>query len=138
MSGCHMATTNRADSRGRAFVRSAKRPIGIDRRNTRGKTMARPKGQKKPLRPTVLDTLGVNPARNIYCRVEDLTNEASVETFFLSRLLQDLGYKDSQIKTKESIDRLTVAQGHQKKRYKPDYVLLAEEFPRCVIDAKGP
>ena len=41
-------------------------------------------------RSTILDDLG-GASRNIFCRSSDLDNEASVETFFVSRLLTDLG-----------------------------------------------
>jgi type I restriction enzyme M protein len=34
-----------------------------------------------------------------------LHNEASVETFFVNRLLEELGYRDSQIQTKKPIIR---------------------------------
>ena len=60
-----------------------------------------------------------------------------METFSVARLLKDLGYKDAQIKTKESLETLTVAQGHKKLKYKPDYVLAVSNLPRCVVDAKG-
>ena len=40
------------------------------------------------------------PGENKYCRLADLTNEASVESFFLLRLLKDLGYKDDEIRTR--------------------------------------
>lgn len=89
-----------------------------------------------PLRPTLWDDL-VDPTRNIYCRRSDLSNEASVETFFVSRLLKDLGYSDAQIKTKESLQRLTVSKGRRKEKYKPDYALLVDGIPRCIVDAKG-
>jgi len=87
-------------------------------------------------RKTVLDDLG-GSSRNIYCRYSDLGNEASVETFFLSRLLPDLGYKDSQIKPKESLESLAVGRGRKKEKYRPDYALLYHGDPRCIVDAKA-
>lgn len=87
-------------------------------------------------RKTVLDDLG-GSSRNIYCRFSDLGNEASVETFFLSRLLPDLGYKDSQIKPKKSLQSLAVGRGRKKEKYKPDYALFYRGAPRCIVDAKG-
>ena len=91
------------------------------------------------LRPTLLDNLDVaDPSKNLFSKRADLTNEASVESFFVLRLLADLGYADSQIKTKKSIDALTVASGSRRMRYKPDYVLVVSRLPRCVIDAKSP
>jgi type I restriction enzyme M protein len=90
---------------------------------------------KQP-RPTLFNTLSESQV-NLYCRLDDLTNEASVETFFISRLLKDLGYADSQIQTKKSLEALTVARGHKREKYKPDYALTVKRVPRCVIDAKG-
>ena len=90
----------------------------------------------RPVRRTVLDDLG-SASRNIYCRFSDLSNEASVETFFLGRLLSDLGYKDSQIKTKQNLQTLTVGRGHKREKYKPDYALMFRGAPRCVVDAKA-
>ncbi|MFI5059476.1 MAG: hypothetical protein ACHQLQ_14990 [Candidatus Acidiferrales bacterium] len=88
-------------------------------------------------RPTIFDDLTVESRTNLYCRLEDLSNEASVETFFISRLLKDLGYKDSQIQPKKSLESLTVARGHKREKYKPDYALTVKRAPRCIIDAKG-
>lgn len=89
-------------------------------------------------RKTVLDTFQIGLGRNIYCNLEDLSNEASVETFFLNRLVKDLGFKDSQIKTKTSISALRVGHGRKIENYKPDYILVIDKLPRCVIDAKAP
>jgi len=72
-----------------------------------------------------------------YCKIDDLSNEASVETFFVTPLLKDLGYKNSQIKTKQSLSLLTVGRGHKKEKYKPDYALTVSRTVRCIIDAKG-
>lgn len=52
-----------------------------------------------------------NTANKAICREEDLSNEASVEQFFVDRLLKRLGWSDSQIKTKESISALNVNLG---------------------------
>jgi type I restriction enzyme M protein len=74
---------------------------------------------------------------NKYCRSTDLSNEASVESFFVSRMLTDLGYKDGEIKLKRAIGELTVARGRSKEKYKPDYLIEANGLPRWLIDAKG-
>lgn len=92
--------------------------------------------QKTLPRRTLFDTL-VEPTTNIYCHLKDLSNEASVETFFVIRFLLDLGYKDSQIETKKSLRVLTVARGHKQEKYKPDYALKVRGVPRCIVDAKG-
>ena len=91
-----------------------------------------------PDRRTLFDALEADSSRNVFCDLSDLTNEASVEAFFVNRLLEHLGYRDRQIKPKHSIDSLTVAKGHKKLKYKPDYVLVVNRLPRCVIDAKSP
>jgi type I restriction enzyme M protein len=74
---------------------------------------------------------------NKYCRSTDLSNEASVESFFIIRLLADLGYEDREIKPKRSIDEVSVARGRQRESYKPDYLLTAGGRPRWLIDAKA-
>jgi type I restriction enzyme M protein len=97
---------------------------------------SRKKHVAPPARPTLWDTIG--PTRNIYCMRDLLTNEASVEHHFVTKLLADLGYSGSQIKTKESIDALMVGQGHSRSKHKPDYALYVSEMPRCVVEAKAP
>lgn len=88
------------------------------------------------LRRSVLAEFGSN-ARNIFCRLADLSNEASVEDYFASRLIQALGYQDGQIKPKHSLDALAVGRGRRRENYKPDYALLYGGVPRCIVEAKG-
>jgi len=77
--------------------------------------------------------------KNLFCDFSDLRNEASVETFFVDRLLTYLGYPDSRIRTKESIEKLPIPKGHTTEKYAPDYVLLdSRNLPVIVIDAKHP
>ena len=95
------------------------------------------KPASKQPRPTLFDDLTIDSQTNLYCRLEDLSNEAYIETFFISRLLKDLGYKDSQIQTKKSLESLTVGRGHRREKYKPDYALEVKRMPRCIVDAKG-
>lgn len=75
---------------------------------------------------------------NKYCTLEVLTNESSVEQFFIARLLIDLGFKDSEIKAKNSIDELVIGKGAKKEKYKPDYVVFWNKEPFMLIDAKDP
>ena len=91
---------------------------------------------EEPLRRSVLAEFG-SSARNTFCRLADLSNEASVEDYFASRLIQALGYQDSQIKTKHSLDALAVGRGRRVEHYKPDYALLYQGIPRCIVEAKG-
>lgn len=74
--------------------------------------------------------------KNIFCDEIDLINEDTVESLFIDRLLQLLGYKDSNIKRKNSIQRLVIGKGSKKETHKPDYVLFVKGKPRIVIDAK--
>ena len=98
--------------------------------------------RKAPVAPTqrrtlfdALEPLGTD--RNLYCRREDLGNEASVETFFVARMISDLGFSDAQVKTKESLEELTIGKGRRRERYRPDYALLVDGLPVCIIDAKS-
>lgn len=74
---------------------------------------------------------------NKFCRSTDLSNEASVESFFVLRLLADLGYEDREIRTKESIQRIRVPKGSRRELYKPDFFLVCDDVPRWLIDAKS-
>ena len=50
-----------------------------------------------------------------------------------------LGYPDSRIRTKESIEELPIPRGSSTENYRPDYVLLdSGNSPVIVIDAKHP
>ncbi len=71
------------------------------------------------------------------CNSKNLGNESSVEQFFVIRLLKRLGWPDSNIRTKESIEELIVGRGARAEKYKPDYVLFKSEKPKIVIDAKS-
>ena len=74
---------------------------------------------------------------NKFCRSIDLTNEASVEAFFVLRLLTDLGYRDDEIVPKRSIEKLRIPRGRQRERYKPDFLVKTNRRPRWLIDAKS-
>lgn len=95
------------------------------------------KKQQIPRR-SLFDSLPGSGQKNLYCDLSDLSNEASVEQFFVSELLKDLGYKNKQIQPKKSISELTVSLGGAKTvKYKPDYVLTYRKKPRWVLDAKS-
>ena len=82
----------------------------------------------------------LEPARkNKFCSISDLSNESSVEDFFILPLLRDLGYKNEDIRTKHSIEEIVVSKrgGRKKEPYKPDFVLVTKDAPRVVIDAKA-
>ncbi len=77
--------------------------------------------------------------KNMFCKLSDLRNEASVEALFVDRLLNVLKYPDNRVRRKESIEEIVIGKGRQKEKYKPDYVLLdSSARPIVVIDAKHP
>lgn len=76
-------------------------------------------------------------ARNAFCRRADLSNETSVEQFFVNRLLEDLGYEDRQVHPKTSLQELHVNLGRRRLLYRPDYALEVARSIRWIIDAKA-
>lgn len=76
--------------------------------------------------------------KNKFCSFNDISNEAGVEKLFVDRLLDDLGYEDTDISLKESISEFAVGKGSKKVLYKPDYILKSSGVPSIVIDAKSP
>lgn len=79
------------------------------------------------------------PKKNKFCKWSELNNESSVEDFFVLPLLKDLGYTNEDIRSKQSIDEITVSVsgGRKKEPFKPDFVLVLKDAPRVVIDAKA-
>jgi type I restriction enzyme M protein len=90
------------------------------------------------IRPNLFDDFTKAGRVSIYCEMEDLINEASVENFFVSRMLADLGIPDKSIKTKTSIQRLRLSRGSKKYNYRPDYMVFVKSKPVLAIDAKSP
>lgn len=95
------------------------------------------KSKSNKIRPNLFEDIITNSDKNLYCNLSDLSNEASVETFFTTPLLFDLGYSNKNIKTKESITKLKLAKGSKSYSYTPDYCLVLNKNPRVVIDAKS-
>jgi type I restriction enzyme M protein len=62
-------------------------------------------------RKSILEDIDFRRNKNLFCELSSFTNEASVEVFFLNRLLEDLAYKDKNIKTKESIETFSISKG---------------------------
>ena len=74
---------------------------------------------------------------NMFCERTVLGNEASVEQFFVNRLISALGYSDNQVRPKESLAELMVNQGTTRKKYRPDYALEVDGTVRWVVEAKA-
>lgn len=77
--------------------------------------------------------------QNKYCKKEVLLDEPSVEQFFISRLLKDLGYEDAEIRPKNTLEEIAISRGGRKKEnYRPDYAIVTRGKPRWVMEAKSP
>ena len=76
--------------------------------------------------------------KNLFCKRSALTNEASVEKWFIDPLLTHLGYGADDQLVKTSIQELAIGKGSKSSLYKPDYILMSGGFPIIVIDAKAP
>jgi type I restriction enzyme M protein len=74
---------------------------------------------------------------NKFGKESDLSNEASVEQFFVGRLLTDLGYVDAQIRPKTSLSELPLHQGRTAVKWKPDYAIEVDGRIRWIIEAKA-
>ena len=70
-------------------------------------------------------------------KLADLGNEATVEQFFVARLLTDLGYRDGQIKPKATIDELKISKGRKSEKWRPDYAVTVGGKVRWICEAKG-
>lgn len=75
---------------------------------------------------------------NLFCSRSNLTNEASVETWFVDPLLKYLGFDANDIKLKTSLKEYKIGKGSKSLWYKPDYAVLANKFPSLIVDAKHP
>ena len=74
---------------------------------------------------------------NKFGELGTLSSEATVEDFFVSRLLHDLGYSDKQIKPKASIDELKIAKGRKSEKWRPDYAITYSGKVRWICEVKG-
>lgn len=79
----------------------------------------------------------VSGKSNKFGKLGDLGSEATVEQFFVNRLLSDLGYRDSQIKPKASLASLSVSTGRKKEKWRPDYAVQVGGVVRWICEAKG-
>lgn len=75
--------------------------------------------------------------KNKFCEKLVLRNESDVEQFFVSRLLKDLGYKDTNILTKHAIPAYVIGKGQKRQSHIPDYQLRVGKTPVLIIEAKN-
>ena len=80
---------------------------------------------------------GGKASKNKFCDINDLDNESDVEQAFARRLLESLGYPDRAIRTKATLESLSVgkAAGDQ---HKPDFALKSSGHIRWILEAKHP
>lgn len=81
--------------------------------------------------------------KNLYCDFEDLTNESDVEQKFIYKFLTSvkpigLGYNDSDIKTKSTLQAYCINKGKQQKYFVPDYLVVLNGLSPLVVEAKKP
>lgn len=75
--------------------------------------------------------------------LNSLHNESDVEQKFLYQMITDtsplgLGVNPKSIHTKKSIRSLSIDKGSSQKNYYPDYVIIVNQLPILVIEAKAP
>lgn len=78
--------------------------------------------------------------KNKYCDLNDISNEADVETFFVLPLLADLGFNSKNIKPKHSLAELSVKSlgSRRAMKYRPDFAIkLSGQLP-LIVEAKAP
>ncbi|WP_141655805.1 hypothetical protein [Thiomonas bhubaneswarensis] len=75
--------------------------------------------------------------KNKFCVLKDLTNEATVESRFVDKLLDDLGFLPPEVKLKSSLRELKVGKGSKSALYKPDYAIMSSGMPTLIVDAKS-
>jgi type I restriction enzyme M protein len=77
--------------------------------------------------------------KNKFCRKTDLHNEADVEQNFARRFIESLGYRDDQIRPKDSLDALAVSLGRGRTaKHRPDFAVRVGQNFRWIFEAKAP
>ena len=76
--------------------------------------------------------------RNLFCDDSDLRNEEDVVQSFARRLIEALGYSDSAIRPKTSLERLSVGNVGEDRYHRPDFAMKSGGHIRWVLEAKTP
>ena len=76
-------------------------------------------------------------AKNLFCDIRDLSNESDVEQSFARRLIEALGYPDRAIRTKTSLESLSVGR-LTGDLHRPDFALKLAGHIRWILEAKDP
>lgn len=109
----------------------------MKRKNKPIRNLLRQKSNTKNLNTQKSYKYMVN-GKNKFCKLSVLRNESDVEQFFLIKLLEDLGYKDTNILTKHSIPSYTTGKGKKRKSHIPDYLIQIGKIPALIVEAKHP
>ncbi|MYD64862.1 MAG: hypothetical protein F4X26_02510 [Chloroflexi bacterium] len=77
---------------------------------------------------------------NDFGNLGDIQNEADVEQIFARRLIESLGYPDSEIRPKDSLTELTVGglRNQPTALYRPDFAVKVGSDIRWILEAKAP
>ena len=75
--------------------------------------------------------------QNLFCNINDLDNESDVEQAFARRLLESLDYPDRAIRTKATLEHLSVGKAAGD-LHKPDFALKSGGHLRWILEAKHP
>ena len=75
--------------------------------------------------------------KNLFCSVDDLINEADVEQIFARRLIEYIGYKDLQIRPKNSLTELAVGEMRGSEAlYRPDFAVKIKNVVRWIFEVR--
>ena len=80
---------------------------------------------------------GPGVLKNLFCDIRDLGNESDVEQSFVRRLIESLGYPDRAIRTKATLEELSVGK-LPGDTHKPDFALKVDRHIRWIFEAKHP
>ena len=75
--------------------------------------------------------------RNNFCDSTDLRNESDVEQSFARRLIEAMGYADRSIRTKDSLESLTIGR-LPNDQHRPDFAMKISGHIRWILEAKSP
>lgn len=76
---------------------------------------------------------------NLFCRRDDLINEADVEQIFARRLIEHIGYEDRQIRPKDALTELALGEMRGTEAlYRPDFAVKMRDRVRWILEAKSP
>ena len=76
--------------------------------------------------------------KNLFCEDSDLRNEEDVVQNFARRFIEALGYSDSAIRPKTSLEQLSVGSIGEDRFHRPDFAMKSGGHIRWILEAKAP